>query len=230
MKGYSPSDSTLQPQDLLVVTAAVQELLGELSVVEDKWAPPELYISGNRAFLSRSPRVSVIGTRKPSELGIRNARRYSSFLAKNRATVVSGLAMGVDTIAHTSAIETGGLTIAVLGTPIGVVTPKANTELQGFIGEHHLLVSQFAPGSRVYPGNFPKRNRTMALISNGTIIIEAGETSGTMSQGIETLRLGRPLFILADVLEAGLSWPQKFLDYGAIVLSEPEDLFEFLPI
>ena len=96
--------------------------------------------------------------------------------------------------------------------------------------QEHLVVSQFASGHPVRRTNFPRRNRTMALVSNATVIIEAGETSGTLHQGWEALRLNRPLFILRSVAEdPGLKWPGEMLDYGALVLSEPDEIFEHLP-
>jgi len=208
----------------------VQTLLGALSDVEEKNAPRVLFLEGDRHLLERGLRVCVIGTRKPTRDGQVAAKRYAGFLARNGVTVVSGLAMGVDTIAHQAAIEQGGCTIAVLGTPLDQTSPRANAELQRKIGEQHLLVSQFAPGSTVTRSNFPLRNRTMALLSDATIIIEAGEGSGTLHQGWEALRLGRPLFILSNVVNSGLEWPPKMLDYGAMALSDPKELYEALPI
>lgn len=213
-----------------MVETAVQQVLGELSDVEERNAPTHLYMRGAPQLLRKGLRICVIGTRKPTEEGEQNACNYTSFLAKNGVIVVSGLAMGVDTIAHTTAIRCGGKTIAVLGTPLDQVSPVKNRSLQETIGREHLLVSQFASGSKVTPANFPARNRTMALLSEGTIIIEAGETSGTAHQGWEALRLGRPLFILDSVIRAGHDWVDKMLDYGAYALSNPDELYEVLPI
>jgi DNA processing protein len=143
--------------------------------------------------------------------------------------VVSGLALGVDTLAHSQTIELGGRTIAVLGTPLDQVFPRQNEALQRFISREHLVVSEFAPGVVVSRGNFPRRNRTMALIADASVIIEAGDGSGTLSQGWEALRLGRPLFLLQSLLEADLKWPREMLDYGASVLTHVDDLMKVLP-
>lgn len=213
-----------------MVETPVQQVLGELSDVEERNAPEHLYMKGNPKLLRGGLRICVIGTRKPTAEGKANAAAYSEFLARNGVIVVSGLAMGVDTIAHKTAIDCGGRTIAVLGTPLDQVSPVANRALQETIGREHLLVSQFQVGSSVTPANFPARNRTMALLSEGTIIVEAGETSGTAHQGWEALRLGRPLFILEPVARAGHEWVDKMLDYGAYVLSSVEELYEVLPI
>src|SRR5690606_30712520 len=98
--------------------------------------------------------------------------------------------------------------------------PKKNKSLQDHIGHDHLLVSQFPVGYPVTPKNFPMRNRTMALISDATIIIEASEKSGTKHQGWEALRLGRGLFILESVIsEHGITWAKEMLNYGAQILT-----------
>ena len=94
----------------------------------------------------------------------------------------------------------------------------------------HLAISQFAPSSPVQRGNFPMRNRTMALIAHATLIVEAGEKSGTISQGWETLRLGRPLLIHRTLVEdQSLTWPGKMLDYSAVELAAPSEMLGLLP-
>jgi len=218
-----------------MTTRTVEEVLGPLNQVEIKHAPDLLYLEGDESLLQRGVRVCIIGTRKPSAHGRENARQLAEYLVRQGVTIVSGLAMGIDTEAHRTAIAAGGRTIAVLGTPLDKVNPPSNTELQREIGERHLLVSQFAQGTDVYPSNFPRRNRTMALVSNATIIVEAGETSGTLHQGFEALRLGRPLFLLNEVVaNPKLTWPKKMLDYGAVAIGSPADddaaLYDALPL
>ena len=102
-------------------------------------------------------------------------------------------------MAHTAALDEGGHTIAVLGTPLDQVYPKVNAGLQRRIAERDLLVSQFPSGMKVTPKNFPIRSRTMALLSDATVIVEAGERSGTLHQGWEALRLGRLPFLMESV-------------------------------
>ena len=88
------------------------------------------------------------------------------------------------------------------------------------IKKHHLAISQFPIGAKVYPSNFPARNKTMALISDATIIIEASEKSGTQHQAWEAIRLGRQVFILENILQANIGWAIKALEYGAVVLNK----------
>ncbi|MGI0074658.1 MAG: DNA-processing protein DprA, partial [Nitrosotalea sp.] len=123
-----------------------------------------------------------------------------------------------------------GRTIAVIGTPLNKVYPKENLKLQEEIMKNHLVISQYPVGHKTTPKDFVLRNRTMALISDASIIVEAGETSGSLYQGWETLRLGRPLFICKIVVNnPELEWPKKMIEYGAIELDDPIDILEELP-
>ena len=187
----------------------------KLTEVEQKFSPDTLFYQGNISLLQKRRRVSVVGSRNVSDDGIKRAEKITRELVKNNIIVVSGLAKGVDTVAHKTAINVGGDTIGVIGTPINKYYPKENKELQDFIAKNHLLISQFPEGYPTTPKNFPIRNRTMALISDATIIIEASEKSGTKHQGWEALRLGRRLFILENVFNSGVSWAEEMLGYGA---------------
>jgi len=201
------------------------ELLGRpLNEVEKKYAPKVLYVAGSMKIPLPAPRVAVIGTRNPSDEGIKAAAEITKELVKNKIVVVSGLARGIDTVAHKTAIESGGKTIAVLGTPLNRFYPPENKPLQKLIMKEHLAVSQYPIGYITKPKHFVFRNRTMALLSDASIIIEAGETSGVISQGWETLRLGRPLFLWKLLANRDLEWVKKMIKYGAIVLRDIDDL------
>ncbi len=209
-----------------------EELLGPLNDVERKYAPKQLFAEGDRDILLRGGRVSIVGSRKANPESLSRASRLARILAEHGHVVVSGLARGIDTAAHEAAIQAGGKTIAVIGTPLDKVYPKENTGLQMNIMREHLCISQFPVGYPVMPKNFPMRNRTMALITDATVIIEAGEKSGSLSQGWEALRLGRELFISGWLIETTkLKWPGQMLGYGARVLSENtvETLLQGLP-
>jgi DNA processing protein len=197
-----------------------EELLGPLNDLEEKHAPKRLFIAGDPSLLDAGPRVAIVGMRKPSPEGLRRAEELSRALVKAGAVVVSGLAEGIDTAAHTAAIRAGGRTIAVLGTPLDKFFPASNRELQRTIMREHLAVSQFPPGTSPRRNNFPQRNRTMALLCGATVIVEAGESSGTQHQGWEALRLGRLLFLMESLARReDLKWPREMLGYGAQVLS-----------
>jgi DNA processing protein len=212
------------------VKIAVQEALGALNDVESRYAPPWLNLQGDPKLLRRSPRIAVVGSRDASDSGLASAAEVAAFVAKAGGTVVSGLARGIDAAAHVAAIKAGGKTIAVLGTPLGQCAVRENAGLQKHIGEEHLLVSQFADDAVVQKSFFVQRNRTMALICEASIIVEAGDGSGTLSQGWEAIRLGRPLFLSRLVAEnKSLGWPAEMLRYGAAVLDRFEGLFGFVP-
>ena len=194
--------------------------LGRLNDVEAKHAPEHLYTLGDTSLLNGYSRVAIVGSRKASEDGLRRARSLAKTLVENKVVVVSGLAEGIDTAAHESAIQQGGRTIAVMGTPLDKPYPASNRLLYQRIVRDHLAVSQFPSG---YPGgrkNFPMRNRTMALLTDATVIVEAGEKSGTLHQGWEALRLGRLLLLMESVANnPDLSWPKEMIGYGAQVLT-----------
>lgn len=206
-------------------SGAPQKLAGKQLYRDDEL----LFYAGDLSLLSK-PCVSVVGTRQISDNGRHRARKLAMFLASHGVVVVSGLAMGVDTIAHHGALEAGGRTMAVLGTPLNKCSPMENAELQECIYRDHLLISQFASGSQVFPTNFPKRNKLMASLSDATVIIEASDTSGTLHQAAECQRLGRDLFILKSVVDTPtLKWPAKFLKHPNVhVLEQPSDVLKTL--
>lgn len=205
----------------------VEELLGRgLNNVEKYYAPRKLYIAGKLPLPLRDPRVAVIGTRNPSEEGLELARQIVEKLVERGFIIVSGLARGIDTRAHRTAIENRGRTVAVLGTPLNRYYPPENRELQEFLAREHLVVSQFPAGHVTQRRDFVLRNRTMALISDATMVVEAGETSGVVSQCWEAVRLGRPLFLTKLLLKKGLRWPSKLQRYGARVLRDIDQSIE----
>lgn len=197
-----------------------EDLFGPLNEVERKNAPETLYLCGDEKLLIERSKVSIVGSRKASHDGLKRASSLARELVKYNVIVVSGLAAGIDTAAHRTAIDSGGSTVAVLGTPVTECYPRNNLRLYNEIKENHLLVSQFPEGYSGGKKNFPMRNRTMALLSDATVIIEAQDKSGTLHQGWEAIRLGRPLFILqSNIDDSSLSWPKELLDYGAQPLS-----------
>lgn len=209
----------------------VEELLGRpLNDIEKKVKVDTLFVKGSLKIPLPCPKVSIIGSRKASPQGIENAQRIAKTLIENQVIIVSGLAEGIDTAGHETAIEMNGKTIAVLGTPLNKTFPSKNFNLQQEIMKNHLAVSQFPVGYPTRPKDFVLRNRTMALISDASVIVEAGKSSGSLHQGWETLRLGRPLFIWESVVNnRELDWPKEMMEYGAMELSNPFDVLEVLP-
>ncbi|MGB9255989.1 MAG: DNA-processing protein DprA, partial [Candidatus Korobacteraceae bacterium] len=146
--------------------------------------------------------VAVVGTRKPSDGGTKATDGIVRGLVKDGYTVVSGLAAGIDTVAHRTAIDTGGRTIAVIGTPLSVVYPSENDALQRKIASDFLIISQIPVirySRQDWKSNrsfFPQRNITMSALTEATIIVEASDTSGTLMQARAAIEQRRKLFIL----------------------------------
>ncbi len=183
-----------------------------------------------------SKSVAVVGTRAPSEEGKARARKLVRHLVSDDFTVVSGLAKGIDTVVHKTTIEAGGRTIAVIGTPLHLHYPKENAELQDRIAKEHLLLSQVpivryqnVKNPTVNRFFFVERNITMSALTLATIIIEAGETSGTLVQARHALKQGKKLFILENNFKnPALTWPAKFEQQGAIRVRDYEDIQKHL--
>ena len=196
----------------------------QLSTAEQKVAPKSLFFEGNFSLLLKSPKVAVVGSREVSELGSLRTQKIAEELVKRKITIVSGLAKGVDTIAHQVGLK--GKTITVLGTSLDDCNPISNKGLLEEIKKNHLAISQFERGTRVLPSNFPARNKTMALITDASIIIEASENSGTRHQAWEAIRLGRQVFLMENILKSDIKWAQNILEYGGIVLTNKN--FEYI--
>jgi DNA processing protein len=189
----------------------------QLEFFRDKDEPQaedvELFYVGDIELLSRSC-VSIVGTREATSEGQSRAYRLAKELTAAGVVIMSGLARGIDGAAHRSAVENGGRTVAVIGTPVSQAYPPEHAALQTQIWRDHLLVSPFRPGSSVKPGNFPRRNRVMAALSDATVIVEAAEGSGTLHQAAECQRLRRWLFITQTVAnDPKLKWPKRFIGH-----------------
>jgi len=224
-RGKVPGKGSTSP-----IAISSEELLGPLNEIERKYAPPRLFVAGRFEFPLPHPRVAIVGTRTPSDEGRRIASKLAGRLARQGVIIVSGLARGIDTVAHKAAIDADGMTIAVLGTPISQTYPPENAELQSIIMRSHLAVTQFDDRHPTSPKNFVLRNRTMALIADASVIVESGEGGGSLHQGWEALRLGRPLFIHThEFAKPRLAWPREMADYGAVEFKEPSDILDFLP-
>ena len=189
-----------------------------------------LYYRGWWNFVERRS-VAVVGTRKPSASGQLRARHLVKKLVADGFMVVSGLARGIDTIALTTAMNLGAPVAAVIGTPICDYYPPENRDLQDAIARSHLLVSQVpilryhAQGVQRNRMFFPERNVTMSALTEATVIVEAGQTSGTLTQARAAIQQGRKLFILNSCFQdPTLTWPSLYEKRGAIRVREYEDI------
>lgn len=231
LKGTASKTEPMKLEETCFTAVTPDTLLGRpLNDIEVKFAPKNLFLAGPIETPLPKPRVSIVGSRKASAEGLASAGKIARLLVAQGVVIVSGLADGIDTSAHKATISAGGRTIAVLGTPLDKEYPAKNFDLLQEIKRNHLAISQFPVGHLTTRKDFVLRNRTMALISDATIIVKAGESSGSLHQGWEALRLGRSLFIWTSIVnDHRLTWPAKMLEYGAMELVDPEDVLEALP-
>jgi len=202
-----------------------------LLVARDGAHIANLYAAGDLKLLARAC-VAIVGSREASPAGRRMAWQLASELVAQGVVVVSGLAAGIDAAAHRGAMEMGGRTIAVIGTPLDRAYPKRHARLQETIHEQHLLLSPFAPGTGTSRGHFPARNRVMARLADATVVVEAGEKSGTLHQVREALAVGRPVLIAETLLRGrGVAWVRDIVGHrGVIIWATPRDVLELLAL
>lgn len=189
--------------------------------------PPFLFVRGT-VQESDARSVAVVGTRDASDKGISRAQRMSKLLAERDVTVISGLARGIDTAAHRTAIDSGGRTIAVLGTGITKCYPGENRDLAEEITSHGALVSQFWPTRSPGRDTFPRRNVVTSGLSQGTVVIEASSTSGAKMQARLALEHGKKVFLLRSLV-TDQTWAQTYVQKrGAIEVGDVEEVIRHL--
>ncbi|MGH9891772.1 MAG: DNA-processing protein DprA [bacterium] len=189
--------------------------------------PPFLMIRG--MLLPEDERaIAVVGTRSPSPEGREQARRLAKGLAERQVTVLSGLARGIDTEAHEGALTADGRTVAVMGTGIKTIYPPENEPLAQRIVDRGALVSQFWPDAHPTRTNFPLRNVVMSGMAIGTVVVEAGATSGAKMQARFALDHGKRLF-LVDSLVLQEEWAKRYAEKpGATVVDSVDDIIQVL--
>jgi DNA processing protein len=195
----------------------------------DLSSPPDpLYAIGRISALEK-PRVAIVGTRNSTGYGERTARSLTRTLVRAGVTVVSGMARGIDAVAHRTAIEEGGNTVAVLGTGIDVPYPVGHRQLHRSIGEHGLVLSENPPGAKAHEGAFPKRNRIIAALARVTIVVEAGFKSGALNTATQALELGRVVAAVPGPIDSPQSQgSNQLLRDGAVMIASPADALALL--
>jgi len=180
--------------------------------------PPVLYMKGSYSSEDEWA-VAVVGTRAAKTYGKEMTRYLAGDLARNRITVVSGLARGIDSVAHRSALEAGGRTIAVLGCGVDVVYPRENAKLSQDIVANGALVTEYPLGTKPERGNFPPRNRIISGLTLGTLVTQAGERSGALITAYYALEQGREVFAVpGSALDRGCTGANKLIQQGAAKL------------
>lgn len=204
--------------------------------------PLLLYLLGPAALLSRQPFptdrcLAVVGSRNPTAQGAENARQFARALRGAGLTIVSGLALGVDAAAHEGALDAAtapakvAATIAVVGTGLDRVYPRKNLELAHRIAQHGLIVSEYPLGTPPLPGNFPKRNRIISGLSQGTLVVEAALASGSLITARMAAEQGREVFAIPGSIHAPQSRGcHALIRQGAKLVESAQDVLEELKI
>jgi DNA processing protein len=188
-----------------------------------------LYVRGDVNVLN-APTLSIVGTRRPTVYGIQMAERMGRDLAKRGLVIVSGLARGVDALAHHGATSIGGRAIGVLGTGIDVCYPKENKKLYQKVLEKGAIISELPTGSHPAPENFPVRNRIIAGMPLGVLIVEGKQYSGSLITARLAMEFGREVFGVPGNVTQEVSFaPNQLIKQGAKLVTSAEDVIEELP-
>ena len=192
--------------------------------------PLALHVRGNRELLQRDA-IAVVGSRRASPYAINVAHAITAPLARDaKLVVVSGLARGVDAAAHESALDSGGTTIAVLGTGIDVIYPRSNARLFRRIERDGLVISEFPPGTAPKPEHFPIRNRVISGLTYGAVIVEATRRSGSLITARMAAEQGREVFAVpGSIFSAGSEGTHRLVQYGAKLVHDANDILDELP-
>ena len=175
--------------------------------------------------------IAVVGTRKPTMYGARVAEEFSHKLSTVGLTIISGLALGIDTLAHKAALKADGRTIAVLGSGLDLqsIYPTSNLLLSDTISDRGVLISEYPIGTKAMPYHFPARNRIISGLSIGTLIVEATEKSGTFLTANHALDQGRQIFAIPGPIYSPQSaGPNKLIKMGAKLVANTNDILEDL--
>ena len=220
--------SRLEAQGVSALTWHADGYPRLLREVED--LPPVLYVRGQLTPADLRS-VTVIGTRNPTVYGREAAYHLAGDLAKAGITIVSGLARGVDGIAHRAALEQGGRTIAVLGSGVDVVYPPEHSRLAAEVVESGALVSEYGLGTRPDSRHFPRRNRLLSGLSLGTLVIEGGEQSGALITVQNALEQNREVFCVPGSIYSPMSrLTNSLIAQGAKLVASVEDILEELKL
>lgn len=187
--------------------------------------PLVLYYKGQLPDFDGSPVIGVVGTRKASAYGLTTAKRMGYQIAKCGGIVVSGMAFGIDGMAMSGALTAGGVTVGVLGCGADIVYPQSNRSLFRDVENYGCILSEFAPGTRPFPQNFPKRNRIISGLSNGVLVVEAPEKSGALITARLAADQGRDVFsVPGNIDQPTFVGSNQLLKDGAIVASNGWDV------
>lgn len=200
------------------------------ALLREIFDPPIVLFARGRIELLQTLMFGVVGTRRPTPYGLAATERLSGDLARAGLTITSGMARGIDTAAHKSALAAEADTVAVLGCGVDVVYPSENRRLAADLADKGLLVSEFPMGSTAFPQNFPIRNRIISGMSIGVMIVEGAQYSGSAITAKLALDQGREVFAVPGNITSKLSWgPNLLIKQGAKLVQDWNDVVVELP-
>lgn len=190
--------------------------------------PTVLYVNGRIELLGKAA-IAVVGSRNPTPQGVENAGRFSAALSHAGLAVVSGLALGIDAAAHRGVLKAGGDTIAVIGTGIDRIYPAAHRDIAREIARKGCIVSEFPLGTPAIAGNFPRRNRLISGLSQGTLVVEAAVDSGSLITARLAAEQGREVFAIPGSIHSPLSrGSHSLIKQGAKLVETVQDILDEL--
>ena len=189
--------------------------------------PALLYLRGDSSCLEL-PQIGIVGSRRPSPIGLNNAKYFARQLVQQGFAITSGLALGVDAAAHAGALQGDGKTLAVLGTGLDCIYPRQNQKLvENILAADGLLVSEFSLGCEARPGNFPQRNRIISGLSLGVLVVEAAAKSGSLITARLAAEQGREVFALPGSIHCPVSHGcNGLIRQGATLVESTEQMME----
>lgn len=192
--------------------------------------PPVLYVKGDLSPDDEWP-VAIVGTRRVTAYGRQVTEEIASTLSRNGLTIISGMARGIDAIAHQAALSVGGRTIAVLGCGVDRIYPPEHSGLAERIIEHGALISDYAPGTPPEASNFPPRNRIISGLSMAVVVTEAGQRSGALITASFAADQGRDVFAVpGNIMSPQSRGTNRLIQDGAFLILDPKDVLEVLSL
>lgn len=216
----------LQKNGITVLAVDDEDYPQSLKNISDP--PICLYVKGNHRLFKAPTFFAIVGTRKPTSYGIQVARKFAYELTEAGFVIVSGMAMGVDTIAHQAALDAGGKTIAVLGCGVNIIYPSVNRGLyENIIKTDGAVISEFPPNQTVLKGLFISRNRIISGLSRGILIAEGGEHSGSLITAKHAGAQGKDVFAVPSPINSDMSKaPNLLIKQGAKLVTNVSDIYE----
>lgn len=189
-------------------------------------APKELFLLGSLNETMARPRIAIVGSRKVTAYGRSVTQQFAGELAAQGVAIISGLALGVDGIAHKAALEAGGITTAVLPTGLDKIYPSTHRQLaQQIVAQDGALLTEYKDGTRGYKGNFIARNRLVSGLSDAVLITEAAEKSGTMHTAAFAIKQGRKVLVVpGNITSPQSAGTNNLLKAGAAAVTSPSDV------